>query len=157
MVVRQGFSGSIPLKFEDQLRRLRKDLRTITSTYRITIQITITPGLSQQRNDAISYFTCIRIPRLWELFFQTRSRELFPLIAASMFVKFKRNLIESPTIEPPQPKNFQKVQEQEDCLRRNFPTLRKLIRYRCFVVYLSKDLCHQSKQEMFNFSPLPFQ
>ena len=28
----------------------------------------------------------------WELFFQTRSRELFPLMTASMFVKFKRNL-----------------------------------------------------------------
>ena len=28
----------------------------------------------------------------WELFFQNRSRELFPPITASMYVKFKRNL-----------------------------------------------------------------
>ena len=46
-------------------------------------------GLVVQRNDAITYFTCSSISRHWEMFFQNRSRELFPLIAASMFVKFK--------------------------------------------------------------------
>ena len=48
--------------------------------------------LSQQRNDAIAYFTCACISRQWKLFFQNRSRELFPPIAASMFLKFKRKL-----------------------------------------------------------------
>ena len=48
--------------------------------------------LSWQPNDAITYFTCSSISRHWELFFQNRSQELFPPIAASMFVKFKRNL-----------------------------------------------------------------
>ena len=43
-------------------------------------------------NDAIAYFTCSSISRHWELFFEKHSRELFPLITASMFVKFKRNL-----------------------------------------------------------------
>ena len=45
-------------------------------------------GVVIQRNDAITYFTCSSISRHWELFFKNRSRELFPPIAASMFVKF---------------------------------------------------------------------
>ena len=44
-------------------------------------------GVVIQRNDAITYFTCSSISRHWELFFKNRSRELFPPIAASMFVK----------------------------------------------------------------------
>ena len=46
-------------------------------------------GVIIQRNDAITYFTCSSISRYWELFFQNRSGELFPAIAASMLVKFK--------------------------------------------------------------------
>ena len=38
---------------------------------------------------AITYFTFSSISRHWELFFQNGSRELFPLTAASMFVRFK--------------------------------------------------------------------
>ena len=52
----------------------------------------MTSELSQQRNDAITYFIYSSISRHWELFFQNRLRELLPTIAASMFVKFKRNL-----------------------------------------------------------------
>ena len=58
------------------------------------IRVAMTSELSQQRNDAITYFTCSNISRHWELFFQNRPRELFPPIAASMFVKFKGNLLE---------------------------------------------------------------
>ena len=56
------------------------------------ISVAMTSELSWQRNDAITYFTCSSISRLWELFFQNRLLELFPTIVASMFVKFKRNL-----------------------------------------------------------------
>ena len=38
----------------------------------------MTSKLSYQQNDAISYFTCSCISRHWELFFQNRSRGLFP-------------------------------------------------------------------------------
>ena len=54
----------------------------------------MTSELLKQRNDAITYFTCSNISRHWELFFQNRLLELFSPIAASMFVKFKRNLQE---------------------------------------------------------------
>ena len=37
------------------------------------IRVTMTSELSQQRNNAIIYFTCSRISRHWELFFQNRS------------------------------------------------------------------------------------
>ena len=53
------------------------------------IRVTRTSELSQQRNDAITYFTCSLISWYWELFFHHRSRELYPPIAASMFVKAK--------------------------------------------------------------------
>ena len=56
------------------------------------IRVAMTSELSWQRNDAITYFTCSSISRHWELFFQNRLLELLPTIAASMFVKFKRNL-----------------------------------------------------------------
>ena len=56
------------------------------------IRVAMTSELSQQRNDAITYFTYRSISRHWELFFQNRLRELLPTIAASLFVKFKRNL-----------------------------------------------------------------
>ena len=56
------------------------------------IRVAMTSELSKQRNDAITYFTYRSISRYWELFFQNHARELFPPIAASMFVKFKRNL-----------------------------------------------------------------
>ena len=58
------------------------------------ISVATTSELSQQQNDAIVYFKGSSISRHWELFFEKHSRELFPLIAASMFVKFKRNLEE---------------------------------------------------------------
>ena len=38
------------------------------------------------------FFTCSSISGHWEMFLQNRLLELFPPIAASMFVKFKRNL-----------------------------------------------------------------
>ena len=44
-------------------------------------------GVVIATKDAITYFTCSTISRDWELFFQNRSRELFPPIATSMFVK----------------------------------------------------------------------
>ena len=56
------------------------------------IRVAMTSELSWQRNDAITYFTCSSISRRWELFFQTQLLELLPKIAASMFVKFYRNL-----------------------------------------------------------------
>ena len=56
------------------------------------VRVAMTSELSKQRNDAITYFTCSNISRHWELFFQNRLLELFPTTAASMFVKFKRNL-----------------------------------------------------------------
>ena len=34
------------------------------------IRLAMTSELSQQRNDAITYFTCSIISRHWELFFQ---------------------------------------------------------------------------------------
>ena len=34
------------------------------------IRVAMTSELSQQRNDAITYFTCSIISRHWELFFQ---------------------------------------------------------------------------------------
>ena len=58
------------------------------------ISVAVISELSQQRNDAITYFTCSSISPHWQLFFQNRSQELFPPIATSMFVKFKRNLQE---------------------------------------------------------------
>ena len=36
----------------------------------------------------MTYFSCSSISRHWGLFFQNRSREPFPPIAASVFVKF---------------------------------------------------------------------
>ena len=51
----------------------------------------MTSELSEQQNDAITYFTCGSISRHSKLFFQS-SQELFPPLAASLFVKFKRNL-----------------------------------------------------------------
>ena len=56
------------------------------------MRVAMTLELSQQRNDAITYFIYRSISRHWELFLQNYSRELFPPIAVSMFVKFKRNL-----------------------------------------------------------------
>ena len=56
------------------------------------MRVAMTSELSWQRNDAITYFTCNSISRHWELFFQNRLLELFPTIAVSMLVKFKRNL-----------------------------------------------------------------
>ena len=44
----------------------------------------MTSELSWQRNDAVTKNTCKRISRHWELFFQNRSREQFPPIAAAM-------------------------------------------------------------------------
>ena len=38
----------------------------------------------------MTYFICSCVSRHWKLSFQNRSRELFPPIADSMFVKFKR-------------------------------------------------------------------
>ena len=52
----------------------------------------MTSEFSQQRNHAFTYSTCSSISQQRELFFQNRSRELFPPVAASTFVKFKRNL-----------------------------------------------------------------
>ena len=46
----------------------------------------MTSELSWQRNDAVTNFTCKRISRHWELFFQNRSREQFSPIAAAMKV-----------------------------------------------------------------------
>ena len=54
------------------------------------IRIAIASELSQQRNDATTYFTCSNISH-WELFLQNRPGELFPPIVASMFVTLKRN------------------------------------------------------------------
>ena len=54
------------------------------------IRVAMTSELSWQRNDAITFFTCNSISRHWELFFQNSSREIFPPIAALMFVKVKR-------------------------------------------------------------------
>ena len=54
------------------------------------IKVAMTSELSQQRNDAITYYTYSNISH-WELFLQNRSGELFPPIVASMFVKLKRN------------------------------------------------------------------
>ena len=56
------------------------------------IRVTITLELLWQRNDAISNFTCSRISGHCELFFENRLRELFPRVAASIFVRFERNL-----------------------------------------------------------------
>ena len=56
------------------------------------IRVATASELSLQRNDAITYFTYSSLSRYWELFFENQSRELFPPIAASMFVKFKRDL-----------------------------------------------------------------
>ena len=42
------------------------------------IRLARTSELAWQRNDAVIYFTCSSISRHWELFFQNRSRELFP-------------------------------------------------------------------------------
>ena len=46
----------------------------------------MTSELSEQRNDAITYYTRSNISH-WELFLQNRSGELSPPIVASMFVK----------------------------------------------------------------------
>ena len=98
-VARYIFSGLISTKFERKLRRQKRRFGKIATTVVldkdkkfVMIRVATTSELSQQRNDAITYFTCSSISRHWELFFQNRSRELFPPIAASMFVKFKRNL-----------------------------------------------------------------
>ena len=56
------------------------------------IRVAMTSELSWQQNDAITYFTRSSISQHWELSFQNRSWELFPPIAASLFVKFKQNL-----------------------------------------------------------------
>ena len=58
------------------------------------IRFIMTPELSYLRNDAITYFTCSRISRYWDLFFQNRSRKRFSPISASTLLKFKGNLCE---------------------------------------------------------------
>ena len=90
-VARYSFSGSIPPKFEHKLSRHKQRFGKMTTTVVLDKdENLLRSGL--QRHDAITYFTCSSISRQWELFVQNRSRELFPPIAASMFVKFKRNL-----------------------------------------------------------------
>ena len=99
-VARYSFSGSIPPKFEHKLRRHKQSFGKIATTVVLEEdQNLFLSGLqrhrschSNVRNDAIPYFTCSGISRHWELFFENHSRELFRPIAASMFVKFKRNL-----------------------------------------------------------------
>ena len=63
------------------------------------IRVAMTSELSQQRNDAIIYFTCSIISRHWKLFFQNHLWELFPPMVASMFMKFKRNNLCKSVIE----------------------------------------------------------
>ena len=58
----------------------------------VMIRVAMTSELSSQQNDAITYFTRSIISRHWELFFQNLSRKRgFSPIAASMFMKIKRN------------------------------------------------------------------
>ena len=88
-VVRWGFSVSIPLKFEHKPRPHKQWFKKITNTAVLDRD----DNLSWLRlqwyrscySNEITYFTCSRISRHWELFFQNRSRKLIPLIATSMF------------------------------------------------------------------------
>ena len=98
-VERYNSSRSRTPKFEHELHRHKQRFGKIVTTIVLDkekkfamIRVVMTSELSQQRNDAITYLTCSSICRHRELFFQNRYRELFPPIAASMFVKFKRNL-----------------------------------------------------------------
>ena len=92
-MTRYSFSGSIPPKLEHKLRRHNQRFGKITTTVVLDKDENLfRSGL--QRHDAITYFTCSSISQQWELFFQNRSREFFPPIGASMFMKFKRNLYE---------------------------------------------------------------
>ena len=59
------------------------------------IRVARTSELSWQRNDAIIYFTCSSISRHWELFFQNRSRELFPPTERSWYSWSLREICQS--------------------------------------------------------------
>ena len=50
------------------------------------IRVTMTSQLSQQRNDALTYYTCSNFSH-WELFLQNSSQELFPPIASRLNVR----------------------------------------------------------------------
>ena len=69
---------------------INKDLEKLTpQLQQIKMKICYDQGcmtseLSQQRNDAITYFTCNSVSRHWELFFQNRLLELLPTIAVSL-------------------------------------------------------------------------
>ena len=89
-----SFSRSIPPKFERKLRRHKQRFGKMDTTVILNKDETLLwSGLQWHRScHGITYFTCNSISRHWELFFQNRLLDLFPTIAASMFVKFKRNL-----------------------------------------------------------------
>ena len=93
-----SFSGSIPANFENNYVAIDKHLeKLLPQFYQIKMKICheqglMTSELSQQRNDAIVYFTYSNISWHRELFLKNRSLELFSPIVASMLVKLKWNL-----------------------------------------------------------------
>ena len=69
----------------NNLEKLPTQLHQIKIKKIIMIKVTMTLEQSQQRNDATTYFTCSRISRHWDVFFQNCSREIFPRRAASIY------------------------------------------------------------------------
>ena len=94
-VARYSSSGSVPPNYVSINPNIWKNCHHSCIKLRkfVMIGVEVTSEMSKQQNEAITYFPCSNISH-WELFLQNRSRELFPLIVASMFVKLKRNLQE---------------------------------------------------------------
>ena len=94
-VARHSFSGSMPPKFEHKLCCHKQRFEKIATTVVLDKNENLLwSGL--QRHWSCHSNGMMPLPILiylqhWELFFQNRSLKLFPPIASSMFVKFKRN------------------------------------------------------------------
>ena len=97
-VARFSFSGSIPAKFEHKLRCLANERLEKLSPqlyYWDKDENLSRSGLQCHRSCHSNEMTTLTIKldiSYSELFLQNRSRELFPPIVASMFVKLRRNL-----------------------------------------------------------------
>ena len=75
LVARRSYSRSMPPTFENKLLAKNKDLEKLPGVSTVVLDkdknllwVSMTSQLSQQLNDAITYFTCSSISRHWELF-----------------------------------------------------------------------------------------
>ena len=98
-VARYSFSGSTPPKFEHKLRRQKQSVGKIATTVVLDEDENLLRSRLQRHRSCHSNEMTLLPILLAAVYLGTKncssknhSRELFPPIAASMFVKFKRNL-----------------------------------------------------------------